>query len=68
VLNLNWHISSVIEAAEFRRRNNALFGGISFRLLNSRSLNGLVEREALASRALALFGIFWFAKTRDNND
>ncbi len=52
VLDLNGHISSVVEAAEFRWDNLALGDSISSGLLYGRLLLGLVERGALASRAL----------------
>ncbi len=52
VFNLNGHVSSVVEAAEFGRRNFTLGDSISSGLLNARLFFGLVERRVFASRAL----------------
>ena len=52
VLNLNGHVSSVVEAAEFGGDNLTLGNSISSGLLHGRLLFGLVERGAFASSAL----------------
>ncbi len=52
VLNLNGHVSSVVEAAELGGCNLTLGDGISFGLLHGRLLHGLVERGAFSSSAL----------------
>ena len=54
VLNLDGQISTVIEAAELRRRDGALVDGTSFGSNRLWLLDRLVERGNLATTALAL--------------
>ena len=49
VLNCNWEISSIVEAAELRRCNWSHVESSSFRLLRSRLFLGLVKTNNLAA-------------------
>jgi hypothetical protein len=57
VLNLNGHVSTVVEAAELRRSDLSLFHGAGLGSNSLGLLDSLVEGRDLTTVTLALFGV-----------